>query len=80
VLGSYHGLFLLGRTAKTMKNLRPVLSSVVAEIDTGHLDQVFMQPFVKIFEFHCCIPVTFFKTCHLLPTERLFSVLYCDWL
>jgi hypothetical protein len=35
VLGSGHGLYLFGRTEKTIKNFRPVFS-YVAETDTAH--------------------------------------------
>jgi len=44
VLGSGHGLFLLGRTEKTLKNFRQVFS-VVAESDTVHLLVFYRIPF-----------------------------------
>ena len=50
MLGSDHGLLLLGRTEKTMKNFRQVFSSVVAETDTGHLLVHYRIPF-------CIVPL-----------------------
>jgi hypothetical protein len=44
VLGNGHGLYLLGRTEKTMQNFRPVFSDV-AETDTGHFLVYYCIPF-----------------------------------
>ena len=49
VLGSGHGLYLFGRTEKTMKNFSPVFSDV-AETDTGHLLVCYCIPF-------CIVPL-----------------------
>jgi len=63
VLGGGHGLFLLGRTEKTMKNFRPVFSSVVAETDTGHLRVCYHIP-------SCIVP---------LQRQLLIYDCDCDW-
>ena len=64
MLGSGHGLFLLGRTEKTTKNFRQVFRSVVAETDRGHL-VCYRIPFCIV---PLCVTAYHSASCHcVLP-------------
>jgi hypothetical protein len=65
MLGSGHGLYLFGRTEKTMKNFSLVFSDV-AETDTGHL--------LVCYRISFCI-VSLHKQLHIYSSYDC----YCDW-